>query len=159
MLAALARACLLAVPREARDPGWVGAFSFAEPFRGSSATAAAPLWSAWNGEFNERYTLGVEEEVMLLNPLDWTLAQVSDQVLVRLSEPLSHHISPETHAGVVELVSGVHPNVARAVRELSSLRRRLADELYPLSLAVAAAGMHPFTVWEDTELSRRLATD
>ena len=27
-----------------------------------------PLWARWNGELDQRYTIGVEEEVMLLEP-------------------------------------------------------------------------------------------
>jgi len=40
---------------------------------------------------------------MLLEPADWSLAQSGDDVLARLSDELSPHTSPETHAAVVEL--------------------------------------------------------
>jgi glutamate---cysteine ligase / carboxylate-amine ligase len=113
----------------------------------------APSWARWNGEFDQRYTLGVEEEVMLLDPLDWSLAQSSDQVLPLLSDELSAHMSPETHAAVLELATGVHDDVDGAVAELAALRSRLADELLPAGLTVAAAGMHPLTVWDETEIS------
>jgi carboxylate-amine ligase len=113
----------------------------------------APNWARWNGELDQRYTLGVEEEVMLLDPANWSLAQSSDQVLALLSDALSAHTSPETHAAVLELATGVHSDVDGAVAELVTLRRRLADELRPAGLTVAAAGMHPLTVWEETEIS------
>jgi len=66
---------------------------------------ACPLWARWNDELDQRYTLGVEEELMLLEPADWSLAQSGDDVLARLSDELSPHTSPETHAAVVELVA------------------------------------------------------
>ena len=44
------------------------------------------------------YTVGIEEEVMLLDAHTWSLVQSSDEVIARLSEELSTHASPETHA-------------------------------------------------------------
>ncbi len=90
---------------------------------------------------------------MLLEPGDWSLAQSSDDVLPRLSGELSAHASPETHAAVLELATGIHPDVDGVVGELTWLRRRLADELYGMGLSVAAAGTHPLTVREETEVS------
>ena len=112
-----------------------------------------PLWARWNDELDQRYTLGVEEELMLLEPAGWSLAQSSDHVLARLSEKLSPHTFPETHAAVVELATGIHPDVDGVVAELTSLRNRLSCELAAMGLAVAAAGTHPLTVREETEVS------
>jgi len=112
-----------------------------------------PLWARWNDELDQHYTLGVEEELMLLEPHHWSLAQSSDRVLARLSGELSAHTFPETHAAVVELATGIHPDVGGVVVELASLRNRLACELGAMGLAVAAAGTHPLTVREETEVS------
>jgi carboxylate-amine ligase len=121
--------------------------------RGGSATSAYPSWSYWNDRSDQRYTLGVEEEVMLLHPGGWSLAQSSDEVLARLSDELGPHTAPETHAGVVELVTGVHSDVHGVVEELRSLRHRLACELDAMGLRTAAAGTHPLTVARETEVS------
>jgi glutamate---cysteine ligase / carboxylate-amine ligase len=112
-----------------------------------------PLWAHWNGELDQRYTLGVEEELMLLQPDDWSLAQASDDVLAGLSDELSRRASPETHAAVLELATGIHPDVSGVVGELASLRSRLGRELGAMGLTAAAAGTHPLTMWEETELS------
>ena len=90
---------------------------------------------------------------MLLTPAGWSLAQSSDHVLARLSDELSPHASPETHAAVVELATVIHPDVDGVLAELTSLRTRLSCELDPMGLAVAAAGTHPMTVREETEVS------
>ena len=55
---------------------------------------------------------------------------------------------------MVELATGIHPDVAAVVAELTSLRIRLAHELAAIGLSVAAAGTHPLTVREETKLSR-----
>jgi glutamate---cysteine ligase / carboxylate-amine ligase len=111
------------------------------------------LWARWNGGVDQRYTLGVEEEVMLLEPSDWSLAQSSDEVLPRLSDELSAHTSPETHAAVVELATGIHPDLDGVARELASLRDRFARELAAMGLAAAVAGTHPLTSREETQVS------
>ena len=111
------------------------------------------MWARWNDELGLRYTLGAEEEVMLLQPSDWSLAQLSDQVLGQLSDDLSARTFPGTHAAVIELVTGIHPDVDGVVAELASLRDRLAHELGAIGLRVAAAGTHPLTVGAETEVS------
>jgi carboxylate-amine ligase len=113
----------------------------------------APLWARWNDELDARYTLGVEEEVMLLDAESLSLAQCGDEVLERLSEELRANTSPETHAAVLELTTGVQPDVDGVLDELRLLRFRLAEELNAMGLAAAAAGTHPLTVPTETEVS------
>jgi carboxylate-amine ligase len=120
---------------------------------GDRPLGSVPWWARWNDKLDQRYTLGVEEELMLLEPGDWSLAQSSDHVLRRLSDELSPHASPETHAAVLELATGIRPDVDGVVAELTWLRRRLAGELGGMGLSVAAAGTHPLTVREETEVS------
>ena len=77
-------------------------------WRGDRIVDACPPWASWNGGLSERYTVGAEEEVMLLDPSDCSLAPSSDVVLARLSGPLADQAAPETHAAVVELATGIH---------------------------------------------------
>src|SRR4051794_18778274 len=72
---------------------------------------ACPRWARWNGALDHRYTLGVEEELMLLDPASGSLAASCDGTLEQLSHELSLHASPETHASVIELRTGVHTDV------------------------------------------------
>lgn len=112
-----------------------------------------PLWARWNRGLQRRYTLGIEEELMLLQPGSCSLAQASDQVVAQLSSELSFHALPETHAAVIELRTGIHTHVDGGLAELATLRRRLADELSALGLSVAAAGTHPLAVADETTVS------
>ena len=113
-----------------------------------------PLWARWKGETGQRYTLGAEEEVMLLRPADWSLAETSDSVLARLPHDLADHVAPETHAGILELVTGVHSDVRGVARELSRLRDRFGDELEAMGLSAAIAGTHPLISRRDSRVSR-----
>ena len=110
-----------------------------------------PDWAVWRG--GNEYTLGVEEEVMLLNPQDWSLAQQIDRVLPAMSKELSAHASSETHRSALELRTGVHDTVAHVADELVRVRRMLDRELGPLGLRCASAATHPFTVWHETVVS------
>lgn len=110
-----------------------------------------PDWAEWKP--GSEYTLGVEEEAMLLNPHDWSLAQQMDRVLPTLSPELSAHVTTETHRSALEMKTGAHPTAAEAAGELLALRCKLEDELSPLGLRCASAATHPFTVWHETVLS------
>jgi carboxylate-amine ligase len=108
-------------------------------------------WAEWAR--SRALTLGLEEEVMLVEPGAWTLHQDSDGVIAALDEGLRSHAGAETHASTLELTTGVHRDVAGAVAELAALRARLAARLEGMGLRAAAAGLHPVTTWRDTELS------
>ena len=118
-----------------------------------SARPPLPSWARWNDHHGRRYTLGVEDEVMLLDPSRLSLAQSADAVRDNLSHDLAPSVRPETHAAVVELVSGVHQDVAGLMTEVRALRAGLARELRELGLVGAAAGTHPAADWDETEVS------
>jgi glutamate---cysteine ligase / carboxylate-amine ligase len=110
-----------------------------------------PSWAVW--QRGNEYTLGAEEEVMLLNPHDWSLAQQIDRVLPRLPAAMAEHVTRETHTSALELSTGVHETAAGVLGELRSLRTQLDRELGALGLRAASAGTHPSTVWHETVVS------
>jgi carboxylate-amine ligase len=114
--------------------------------------ADAPEWARW-AEPATALTVGVEEEVMLVERDGWGLHQDADGVLAALGQELRARASTETHASALELASGVHVTAAAATAELAALRGALARELGPMGLAAASAGLHPFTTWEETVVS------
>ena len=111
-----------------------------------------PIWAEWQP--TKPYSLGAEEEVMLLRPADWCLAQDADHVLSQLTPGLAEKVTGETHGAAVELGTGVHRCVDGVAAELCDLRRTLEHELEPLGLRVASAGTHPFAVWQQTVVSK-----
>jgi glutamate---cysteine ligase / carboxylate-amine ligase len=108
-------------------------------------------WAEWHG--STPYTVGIEEEVMLLDPHDWSLAQRIDDVLPRLSSELASQATPETHGAAIELASHPHDSAEGAAKEMVALRGSLARELAAANLRVASAGTHPFALWTGTEIS------
>jgi carboxylate-amine ligase len=110
-------------------------------------------WSQWAPVAATAWTVGVEEEVMLLDPRDWSLASHADEVTSRIPGELAAHMSTETHGSALELRTDPKPTVAQGLDQLEHLRGELTRELVPLGLRAAAAGMHPFASWQDTKVS------
>jgi glutamate---cysteine ligase / carboxylate-amine ligase len=114
-------------------------------------TEPLPDWAAWKE--GSEFTLGAEEEVMLLYPADWSLAQQAARVLDALRDPLAERVTAETQGAVLELGSRPHADVESVVGELAQLREQLERELSLLGLRAASAGTHPSTVWQETVVS------
>jgi glutamate---cysteine ligase / carboxylate-amine ligase len=109
-------------------------------------------WSQWAA--SDPYTLGVEEEVMLLDPdNDWSLAQRIDDVLPQLSAALGERVAGETHGSAVELSTAPHDTVEVAAAQVTHLREALARELATAGLRPASAGTHPSAVWNEIRIS------
>jgi carboxylate-amine ligase len=97
--------------------------------------------------------VGLEEEVMLLDPNTWKLAQRADRLLAVLGEDLAGSCSAETHEAALELTTRPHATVAGAIAELGRLRARLSRDARAIGLVPAAAGMHPGEMAEDPQVS------
>jgi glutamate---cysteine ligase / carboxylate-amine ligase len=121
----------------------------------SGATVPAP-WSKWRHGHATDYNLGVEEEVMILDPArGHALAPAIDEVLAAWPQELLDRVSSETHASAVELRTGVHATVGGAIAELGELRSVLTDVLDGLGLAAGGSGTHPSAVWHEMQVSSR----
>ncbi len=116
-----------------------------------TARSTLPKWAEWHA--SSAYTVGVEEEVMLVDPSDCSLAHRIDDVLPLLSHELAEHVTAETHGSAIELATSPHSTARGVALEAVGLRSTLAHELEALGLRAAVAGTHPFAVWTDTRIS------
>jgi carboxylate-amine ligase len=115
-------------------------------------SGVAGQWADWSA--SEAYTLGVEEEVMLLEPADeWSLAQRIDDVLPGLSTRLGERVAGETHGSAVELSTDPHLMVSDAVDQVQRLRAILSAELARAGLRPASAGTHPGAMWSEMRIA------
>jgi carboxylate-amine ligase len=113
-----------------------------------------PSWARWSAAGAEQpWTVGVEEEVMLLEPPRWAPANRIDDVLAHVEPALHDHVAAETHACVVELRTGAHATVAALASELLGLRADLCDTLAGLGLRAAAAGTNPIATRADVRVA------
>jgi carboxylate-amine ligase len=84
-------------------------------------------------------TVGLEEELMLLDAGSLDLAPVA----VRVLEGLDGRFKPELPAAQLEIVTTPVATVGEAIAQIAAARRDLAAACGP-ELRPAAAGMHPF---------------
>jgi carboxylate-amine ligase len=114
-----------------------------------------PAWAHWSQAAAERpWTVGIEEEVMLLDGVTWSVANRFDDVLTALPIDIAARVAGETHACVLELQTSPHATVAGAAGELSLMRETLGRVLRDeLDLRAAAAGTHPLATHSEVAVS------
>ena len=118
----------------------------------ASAHERRRSWAHWHS-VREAYTVGVEEETMLVDASTHRPAYRADEALAAFSDALRARTAPETHACVLELRTGVHGRVAGALMELRQTREALCAELAPLGLRAAVAGTHALASAADSSNS------
>ncbi|MDQ2760908.1 MAG: carboxylate-amine ligase [Actinomycetota bacterium] len=98
------------------------------------------------------YTIGIEEELMILDAQSLELVNGIETLL----EPApSGEIKPELMESVLEVSTEPCENMARAGEQLRALRRQVSQTAASRKLAIGAAGTHPFAMWEDQRIVAR----
>jgi glutamate---cysteine ligase / carboxylate-amine ligase len=104
--------------------------------------------------FGRTLTVGVEEEVMILDPETLTpLPRVQLFVDATDGGRLPGVLKTELHASIVELATDISENVDEAVGKLAELRNAAAAVARRNGLEIAAAGSHPTAVVEELEVT------
>lgn len=93
------------------------------------------------------FSLGVEEELLLVDPVTYGLDHGAEAVLSRLSIPASEGAAaPEAYAALVELTSPICTNASEAVASCARLR----GHLRAAGATVIGTGLHPTGEFGDT---------
>jgi carboxylate-amine ligase len=101
------------------------------------------------------FTIGVEEELMILDAESFELAQEIEAVLAAVPESLSGQVKPELMKSVLEVATKPCPDVRTAGEQLEALRREVTAICERQGLLIGASGTHPFARWEDQEIVER----
>jgi glutamate---cysteine ligase / carboxylate-amine ligase len=102
------------------------------------------------------YSLGVEEEYMLLDAETLDLVQHVDSVLAAVAgHELEGRINPELMQSVVEITTPVCRTPAEVERALTELRSYVASVAAGKGLRVGSAGTHPFSLFERQRITAR----
>jgi carboxylate-amine ligase len=108
------------------------------------------------GKSDHPYTLGVEEEYMLLDPETLDLVQHIDTVLGSIEgEELESRVNAELMESVVEIATPVCRTPADALRELRQLRAYVGEVAARHDLLFGSAGTHPFSLFERQRITAR----
>ncbi len=98
------------------------------------------------------YTLGIEEELMLLGAGDLALTAGVEELVAAVGD---QRVKPELMQSQIELATSPHATVAAAEDELRELRAQVVRAGAQLGLRIAGAGTHPFSLAESQPLTVR----
>jgi carboxylate-amine ligase len=101
------------------------------------------------------FTVGIEEELMILEPEGFALAQEIEGILGAMPSRYADQVKPEFLQCVLEIATGVHDNIRSAGEELRELRAVVIDVAEKRDLLIGAAGTHPFARWEEQRIVER----
>jgi carboxylate-amine ligase len=105
---------------------------------------------------SDAYTLGVEEEYMLLDSETLDLVQHIDTVLAAVAgHELEERINAELMQSVIEITTPVCRTAADVERELAGLRSYVTSVAAGKGLRVGSAGTHPFSLFERQRITAR----
>ncbi|MDQ4019185.1 MAG: carboxylate-amine ligase [Actinomycetota bacterium] len=122
---------------------------------GESFAAGGSVLEHKYGE-SDPFTLGVEEEYMLLDPETFDLVQHIDTVLSQVrEEEFVQRIAPELMQSVLEISTPVCHNAGDVDGELRKLRAYVTELGRKENCRVGSAGTHPFSLFERQRITAR----
>jgi carboxylate-amine ligase len=101
------------------------------------------------------FTIGIEEELMILDADGLDLAQGVETILDEVPKALEGQVKPELIQSVLEIATTPCDDVAAAGEELRALRGAVAEIAERRGLLLAASGTHPFAHWEEQAIVDR----
>jgi carboxylate-amine ligase len=105
---------------------------------------------------SDPYTLGVEEEYMLLDGETFDLVQHIDTVLAAVhGHELEPRINAELMQSVLEIATPVCRTAADVEEQLRKIRAYVSDVAREQGLRVGSAGTHPFSLFERQRITAR----
>jgi carboxylate-amine ligase len=99
-----------------------------------------------------RLTIGIEEEFQIVDA-DGQLKSHIDTLLKAAAGRLGDQIKPEMMQSVVEVGTKICRDISEARDEITRLRGTLTGLLRPAGLRLASAGTHPFSHWQEQEIT------
>ncbi|HEV2723465.1 MAG TPA: carboxylate-amine ligase [Thermoleophilaceae bacterium] len=102
------------------------------------------------------YTLGVEEELMIVDSETLDLTNSIEGLLEDLADAGTEgEVKPELMESVCEIATTPCRTAAEAGAQLEALRRTVSSVAGRRGLSLGAAGTHPFALWEDQRIVSR----
>ena len=101
------------------------------------------------------FTVGIEEELMILDPDGWGLCQRIEDLIAAVPAEIEGQVKPELFKAVLEIATKPHDDVPSAGRELVKLRETVIDVTEGFGMAIGAAATHPFARCSDQEIVDR----
>lgn len=103
----------------------------------------------------QSFTLGIEEEYLLVDLETLDLVAAPEQLMADCATTLGERVSPEFLQCQIEVGTGVCETVAEARAELASLRSTIKHIANGYGLAPLAVSTHPFAKWQHQHFTDR----
>jgi len=97
-------------------------------------------------------TIGVEEEYQIIDASGELRSHI-DTLLTKAAPKLGEKVKREMMQSVVEVGTSICEDVDEARAQLAEMRGTLAGLLEPEGLRIACAGTHPFSHWQEQEIT------
>jgi len=94
------------------------------------------------------FTLGVEEEYMVLDPNTLELKSHEQKIVQEGQKVIKDKVKAEMHQAVVEVGTDICADVDEAFMDVAALRKTIGGIASSLGFAMGASGTHPFSHWE-----------
>jgi glutamate---cysteine ligase / carboxylate-amine ligase len=94
------------------------------------------------------FTLGIEEEYMVVDPSTRELRSHEQKIVNEGQKVIKDKVKAEMHQAVVEVGTDICNNVDEAYKDVSYLRKTISEIAESFGYWVGAAGTHPFSHWQ-----------
>jgi carboxylate-amine ligase len=105
------------------------------------------------GASTDDFTIGVEEEYQIVDPLSGDLRPGARRILQDVKGQLREEVTNELFLSQIEIGTRPVRTLAEVRAELVRLRRAVIAGAAKHGSRIAAAGTHPFSHWEDQEIT------
>ena len=96
----------------------------------------------------KHFTLGIEEEYMVLDPETRELKSHEQKIVQEGQKIIKDKVKAEMHQAVVEVGTDICQNIDEAFVDVANLRKTINNIAGDLGLWLGASGTHPFSHWE-----------
>lgn len=103
--------------------------------------------------FSMKFTLGIEEEYQVIDPVTRELISHEQQIVTEAGKTLNEQVKAEMHQAVVEVGTNICEDIKDARTQVTHLRKSIATIANDFGFKIGAAGTHPFSKWENQSIT------
>ena len=96
----------------------------------------------------KQFTLGIEEEYMVIDPQTKELVSHEQKIVQEGQKIIKDKVKAEMHQAVVEVGTDICLDIVEAYKDVSLLRKTISGIAGNLGFWLGASGTHPFSHWE-----------
>lgn len=101
------------------------------------------------------YTIGIEEEYQIVDPVTRELSSAVELLLSNAKDKLGNQITTEMMQCQIEIGTKVCSSLQEAQEQIISIRKTVSDLAKENGLRIIASGTHPFSKWDEQNITTR----